>query len=230
MVASYTQLLAKRYGDRLDQDARDFIGYAVDGAVRMQRLINDLLAFSRVQTQAKSMDDVDSHAALGEALVNLAAAIEESGALITNGDLPWVRADQTQLVQVFQNLISNALKFRDVNSPHVSVSAKRDSAAHMASEVPDALFASSGPRPQRPEFWIFSVRDNGIGIEPQYFERIFVIFQRLHSQAKYPGTGIGLALCKRIVERHGGRIWVESEFGKGTTFHFTWPGTEGEQR
>jgi PAS domain S-box-containing protein len=211
MVASYTQLLAKRYSDRLDQDARDFIGFAVDGAVRMQRLINDLLTYSRVQTQGKSLGLVDSHSALGAALVNLAAAIEESGAVVTNDDLPGVTADYTQLVQVFQNLIGNALKFRGEAPPHVHVSAARGGLTATRLRTP-----GSG-------FWDFSVRDNGIGMEPQYFERIFVIFQRLHGQSKYPGTGIGLALCKRIVERHGGRIWVESEVGKGTALHFTLP-------
>jgi PAS domain S-box-containing protein len=215
MVASYTQLLAKRYKDQLDQDAREFIGYAVDGAVRMQRLINDLLTYSRVQTQGKSFGPVDAHSALGEALVNLASAIEESGGIITNDDLPMVTADRTQLVQLFQNLIGNALKFHGEPRPHVHVSVARETA--------DAAPAS-GPRRSPSTFWTFSVRDNGIGIEPPYFERIFVVFQRLHGQAKYPGTGIGLALCKRIVERHGGRIWVESKIGQGTTFHFTLPG------
>jgi signal transduction histidine kinase len=229
MVASYTQLLAKRYGDRLDQDAKDFIGFAVDGATRMQRLINDLLSYSRVQTHGKALGVVESHAALGVALANLSAAIQESGAIVTNDDLPRVRADHTQLVQLFQNLIGNALKFRGEFPPHVHVSAERleggagplgsggaGSASALASD-PSAPAADPSP------VWHFSVRDNGIGIEPQYFERIFVIFQRLHGKAKYPGTGIGLALCKRIVERHGGSIWVESELGQGTTFHFTLP-------
>lgn len=216
MVASYTQLLAKRYKGQLDQDAQDFIGYAVDGAMRMQRLINDLLTYSRVQTQGKSFGPVDAHSALGMALVNLAAAIEESGAIVTNDDLPMVKADHTQLVQLFQNLIGNALKFRGEARPHVHVSVERGTA--------DPAPASG--RPPQSDFWTFSVRDNGIGIEPPYFERIFVVFQRLHGQAKYPGTGIGLALCKRIVERHGGRIWVESAAGQGATFHFTLPGVE----
>ncbi|MEI8079626.1 MAG: ATP-binding protein, partial [bacterium] len=217
MVASYTQLLAKRYQDRLDQDAQEFIGYAVNGAVRMQRLINDLLTYSRVQTKGKTFEPVDAHSALGEALVNLTVAIADSGAIVTNDDLPMVKADHTQLVQLFQNLIGNALKFRGAAPPHVHVSVEREAAA--------AAPAADHWRPPG-MFWRFSVRDNGIGIEPAYFERIFVVFQRLHGQAMYPGTGIGLALCKRIVERHGGRIWVESELGQGTTFHFTLPGVE----
>ena len=200
MVTSYVQLLARRYRGRLDADADEFIGYAVDGATRMQRLINDLLTYSRVQTRGKPSEITDSHAALGEALVNLASAIEESGGVVTNDDLPEVRADPGQLVQIFQNLVGNGLKFRGEVPPHVHVSA-RDAGRE----------------------WLFSVRDNGIGIEPQYFERLFVIFQRLHGQEQYPGTGIGLALCRRIVMRHGGRIWVESEAGKGSTFHFTLP-------
>ena len=217
MVASYTQLLAKRYKDQLDQDAQEFIRYAVDGAGRMQRLINDLLTYSRVQTQGKSFGPVDAHSALGEALANLASAIADSGAMVTNDDLPMVKADHTQLVQLFQNLISNALKFHGEPRPHVHVSVERETA--------DAAPASGPCRPPS-TVWSFSVRDNGIGIEPPYFERIFIVFQRLHGQAKYPGTGIGLAICKRIVERHGGRIWVESEIGKGASFHFTLSGVE----
>jgi len=238
MVASYTQLLEKRYKDKLDQDAREFIGFAVDGANRMQRLINDLLVYSRVQTQGKSFEPVDSHSALGAALVNLALAIEESGAIVTNDDLPIVRADYTQLVQVFQNLIGNAVKFRGATSPHVHVSATRNAECGRKGGTTDhtdgtdlgksedgRVTVNREPATVNPSFWTFSVLDNGIGIEPQYFERIFAVFQRLHDQVKYPGTGIGLALCKRIVERHGGKIWVESEAGKGSTFYFTLPGT-----
>jgi PAS domain S-box-containing protein len=200
MVSSYTQLLAKRYQDRLDSDANDFIAYAVGGANRMQRLINDLLAYSRVNTQGKVPKPVDSHVALGHALANLAAAIEEQQAMVSNDDLPVVSADETQLVQVFQNLIANALKFRGGEAPRVHVSAER-----------------------REGEWIFSVRDNGIGIAHEFHPRLFQIFQRLHGK-DVPGTGIGLALCKRIVERHGGVIWVESEEGQGATFRFTLPG------
>jgi light-regulated signal transduction histidine kinase (bacteriophytochrome) len=200
MISSYTQLLAQRYEGQLDDKARKYIHYAVDGAIRMQALINDLLAYSRVGTRGKPLEPTDSHAVLGGAIRNLAVMIEESRAIITNDDLPTVRADASQLVLVFQNLIANAIKFRreDLSRVHVSVQ-------------------------EHGGEWIFSVKDNGIGIEPQHAERAFVIFQRLHTRAEYPGTGIGLAVCKRIVERHGGKIWFESEPGKGTTFFFTVP-------
>ena len=200
MVASYTQLLAQRYENQLDDKAQRYIHYAVDGATRMQRLINDLLTYSRVTTQGKAPEPIDSHSVLGEVLRNLSAAIEESQAIITNGDLPTVRADATQLLQVLQNLIANAIKFRGKDVPHVHVSAREEGGE-----------------------WLFSVKDNGIGIDAQYADRLFVIFQRLHSREEYPGTGIGLAVCKRIVERHGGRIWFGSEPGKGSTFYFTLP-------
>ena len=199
MISSYTQLLAQRYGERLDADARDFIGFAVDGANRMQRLINDLLLYSRVGTRGRPLQPVDSHAALGRALLNLRALVDETGALVTSDELPEVLADEGQLVQLLQNLVGNAVKFHRPDEPprvHVSASA----------EVND---------------WHFSVRDNGIGIAPEFHRRLFVIFQRLHGRDAYPGTGIGLAVCKRIVERHGGRIWVESEPDRGSTFHFT---------
>jgi len=200
MVSSYTQLLAQRYENQLDDKAQKFMGYAVDGAVRMQRLINDLLAYSRVSTQGKTLGTIDSHAALGEALRNLATAIEETRAIVINDDLPTIRADATQLSQLFQNLIGNAIKFRGADLPRISISA-----CDLGRE------------------WRFSVQDNGIGIETQYAEKVFAIFQRLHTRAEYPGTGIGLAICKRIVERHGGRIWFESEPGFGSTFFFTMP-------
>jgi PAS domain S-box-containing protein len=198
MVASYTQLLAQHYEGRLDEKAKKFMDYAVDGAVRMQRLINDLLTYSRITTQGKPLETTDTHALLGEAISNLATLIAEKQAIITNDDLPTVRADASQLMLVFQNLISNAVKFQGENVPHIHVSA-RDSGRE----------------------WVFAVRDNGIGIEKQYADRVFVIFQRLHTRQEYPGTGIGLAVCKRIVERHGGRIWFESEPSKGSTFFFT---------
>lgn len=204
MVASYTQLLARRYGDQLDREAHDFIGFAVDGANRMQRLIQDLLTYSRVTTRSRPAESIDPHDALGEAVRNLQTAIRESGALVTNGELPRVRADHTQLVQLFQNLLGNAIKFRRPETPprvHVSAEAAEDA----------------------PGFHRFRVTDNGIGIEPRHFERLFVIFQRLHGRNEYPGTGIGLALCKRIVERHGGTIALESQVGVGSTVVFTLP-------
>jgi light-regulated signal transduction histidine kinase (bacteriophytochrome) len=205
MVSSYTQLLARRYRDRLDDDAREFIGYAVDGVNRMQSLIADLLSFSRVGSRGGAFEPVELDRVLERALANLQTAIEESGAQVTHDPLPTVRADPVQLGQLFQNLVGNAVKFRGEAPPRVHVSAER-----------------------RGGEWRFAVRDNGIGIEPEYVERIFVIFQRLHGRGEYPGTGIGLAICKKIVERHGGRIWVESAAGQGSTFYFTLPaGDEG---
>jgi len=200
MVVGYMQLLTRRYKDKLNADANEFIGYAMDGSIRMQRMISDLLAYSRVGTRGKDFEPTDCQALIDQALANLQAAIEESGAVITHEPLPTVIADASQLAQLFQNLIGNAIKFRGEEPPRVHISAK-----------------------QKGDEWVFSVRDNGIGIDPQYAERIFVIFQRLHRRDEYPGTGIGLAICKKIVERHGGRIWVESEPGKGSTFYFTIP-------
>jgi PAS domain S-box-containing protein len=205
MVASYTQLLGRRYRGKLDDDADEFIAYAVDGANRMQALINDLLAYSRVSTQGKAFQRTDSEVALNKALANLRMAIEDSGANITYDPLPTLLADETQMTQLFQNLLGNAIKFRDEEPLSVHVSAEL-----------------------RGRDWLFSVHDNGIGMDPQYADRIFVIFQRLHSKAEYPGTGIGLAVCKRVVERHGGRIWVESQPGKGSTFYFTIPDNQPE--
>jgi len=199
-VASFTQLLSERYKGRLDTKADEFIAFAVDGANRMQTLINDLLTYSRLETRGKPPEPTDSHDALGRALANLGTAIRESGALVTNDDLPTLKADESQLVQLFQNLIGNAIKFHGQEPPRVHVSA-----------IP------------RGGEWLFTVRDNGIGIAQEYRERIFSIFQRLHSREEYPGTGIGLALCKRIVERHGGKIWVESGPERGSTFLFTLP-------
>jgi len=200
MVASYTQLLARRYQDRLDQDGLDFINYAVDGATRMQGLIQDLLAYSRVGTRAGMFEPIDLSAAMDRALANLHAAVGESEAKITRGALPTVQGDLVQLTQLFQNLLGNAIKFRGSEPCRIHVSARR-----------------AGRE------WEISVTDNGIGIEPEYTERIFVIFQRLHGKGDYPGTGIGLAICKKIAARHGGRIWVESQFGKGSTVYFTIP-------
>lgn len=207
MVASYTQLLARRYREKLDDDAMEFIQYAVDGANRMQQLINDLLTYSRVGSRGMEFERVDCSSVLGQTIANLRDKIEATGAIVTNDDLPTVRGDATQLVQLFQNLISNALKFHGSDVPQVHVSAlKRDR-----------------PGGSHEQEWLFAVRDNGIGIDPQFAERIFVIFQRLHTQAQYPGTGIGLAICKKIAERHGGRIWMESQLGQGAAFFFTIP-------
>ena len=200
MVSSYVQLLARRYKGKLDADADEFIAFAVDGAKRMQGLINDMLAFSRVTTKGREFKPVEADAALKAALANLKAAIEESRANVTSDPLPVVNVDSGQLAQLFQNLIGNAIKFRGKEPPRIHVAVER-----------------------RAKEWVFSVQDNGIGIEPRHLERVFVIFQRLHSAAEYPGTGIGLAICKRIAERHGGRLWVTSEPGVGSAFHFTIP-------
>jgi len=200
MVASYTQLLARRYKGKLDADADEFIHFAVDGVNRMQRLIQDLLAYSRVGTRGHEFKPLDSGQALNKALANLKTLVDETGATIIQGKLPQVMVDETQLTQLFQNLVGNALKFRGQTPPRVLVEAERQG-----------------------NEWRFTVEDNGIGIEPQYYERIFVIFQRLHGKEDYPGTGIGLAICKKIVERHGGRIGLDSQPGQGTTFWFTLP-------
>ena len=205
MVASYLQLLEQRYGGRLDADAHEFIEFAVDGAKRMQALIDDLLSYSRVGTKAKPLQATDCDAVMKMALQSLRMAIEESGAQIQCAPLPKVKGDAAQLAQLFQNLLANAIKFRGEQTPRIEV--------RVAPEE---------------EFWRFEVQDNGIGIAPEYFERIFVMFQRLHNRSKYPGTGIGLAICKKIVERHGGRIWVESAPGPGVVFKFTLPKETGE--
>ncbi len=206
MVASYTQLLEERYSSQLDDKAHKFIHYAVDGAARMQALIRDLLAFSRVETHAHEFKTVDAQSALGAAIVNLKTMIDETGALVITDDLPQVRADQSQLTLVFQNLINNGIKFQDKSQiPRIHVSAVRQTGC-----------------------WCFRVQDNGIGIESRYREKVFQVFQRLHTRLEYPGTGIGLALCKRIIDRHGGQIWFESSPGGGTIFYFTIPENEKE--
>ncbi len=200
MISSYVQLLGRRYKGKLDDDADEFITYAVDGAKRMQSLIGGLLQLSRVGTREMSFEAIDCEAVLNQTLANLHASIADCCAQVTHEPLPTVAADATQLLQLFQNLIGNAIKFRRTETQRIHVSAE--------------------PKNSR---WLFSVRDNGIGIDPEHANRIFGIFQRLHGRAEYPGTGIGLAICKKIVEGHGGQIWVESELGKGTTFFFTLP-------
>jgi len=203
MVTSYVQLLARRYNGKLDSEADEFINFAMDGSIRMRKLINDLLTYSRVKTKGKALEPTDCESVLSQSLDNLKVAVEENGALVTHDSLPTVMADNPQLVELFQNLIGNAIKFRGSEPPCIHVSAGRNGKG-----------------------WVFSVRDNGIGIASEYSKRIFIIFQRLHSREKYAGTGIGLAICQKIVERHGGRIWVESEVGKGATFYFTLPASQ----
>ena len=200
MVAAYTQLLAERYRGKLDADADKFIGYAVEGAVRMQTLIQDLLSFSRVGHNGSSGKATDCNRVVEAAMLNLKAAIEESGAVVSHDWLPIVSAEQAQLIQVFQNLIGNAIKFRGKEPMAIRISALRQE-----------------------EQWAFSVSDNGIGIAPEYHEVIFAIFQRLHARGEYSGNGVGLAICKKVIEHYGGRIWVESEPGKGSTFYFSLP-------
>ncbi|MDH3583782.1 MAG: ATP-binding protein [Phycisphaerae bacterium] len=204
MVGSYCQLLQRRYHGQLDEKADEFIAYAVDGAQRMQRLISDLLALSRVESRGKDLVPTDLKEVVRLALENLQVTVRESGARVTVGALPEVMGDDTQLLQVFQNLIGNAIKFRSDREPVVHVSAQR---------AEDA--------------WEVMVRDNGIGIDAEHADRIFEVFRRLHGRDHYEGTGIGLAVCKKMVERHGGRIWVESVSGEGSAFHFTLPVAEG---
>jgi PAS domain S-box-containing protein len=200
MITSYLQLVEQRYAEKLDDDAREFIQYAVEGASRMKSLINALLTYSRVESGEKDFARVNCKDAIEQALYNLQLAIEDCHAQIDFDDMPEIQADERQLVQLFQNLIGNAIKFRREDPPKVHIGAKREK-----------------------DEWVFSVQDNGIGIEKQYLDRIFAIFQRLHARSKYEGTGIGLAICKKVVERHNGRIWVESEVGQGTTFYFALP-------
>ncbi|KFI22670.1 sensor histidine kinase [Nitrosococcus oceani] len=200
MVSSYAQLLARRYRNQLDSDADEFIEFMVDGATRMQALINDLLAYSRAGTKNRTFATTNSNGVVRQVLESLQFVVKETQASLAVDPLPLLIADEAQLAQLFQNLISNALKFRGETIPRIHISAKEEE-----NEI------------------IFSIADNGIGIEPQYAERIFLLFQRLHSKREYPGTGIGLAICKKIVECHGGRIWVESKQGRGATFFFTLP-------
>lgn len=200
MVAAYTQLLAERYRGKLDENADKFIGYASEGALRMQTLIQDLLAFSRVGRNCAACIEVDCEAAIRDVLVTLGPAIRESGAVVSHGPLPVVWAERSRMTQILQNLIANAIKFRGQEPPMISVQAEKNGSE-----------------------WLFSVSDNGIGIPPEQSGHIFVVFQRLHSREEYPGNGIGLAICKKIVEHCGGKIWVESEAGHGSTFKFTLP-------
>jgi PAS domain S-box-containing protein len=200
MVASYTSLLAEEYGAALDDDARLYIHFAKDGAERMQQLIHDLLSYSRISSRKRAPSAVSSAECLDLALANLRISLDETGCVIRRGDLPIVLGDRSQIVDLFQNLIANAIKFRRGSPPVIEV------------------LAESEPGGVK-----FAVRDNGIGMEPQYFDEVFQVFRRLHTKEEYPGTGIGLAICKRIVERVGGRIWVESVIGQGSTFYFTWP-------
>ncbi|MFQ5650071.1 MAG: ATP-binding protein [bacterium] len=205
MVSSYCQLLKRRYQDKLDADANEFIEFAVDGAKRMQTLINDLLEYSRVGTCGQPFQPTDCGKVVEQALDNLRLSIDDCEARIQKSRMPMVLADEIQLVQLFQNLVANALKFRKGKAPDIAIKARRKNGT-----------------------WIFSVKDTGIGIEQEFLQRIFVIFQRLHNPRNYPGTGIGLAICKKIVERHGGQIWVESKVGKGSTFCFTLPAVDRE--
>jgi len=199
-VGSFVQLLAQRYQGKLDGQADEFIQFAVDGVSRMRQLINDLLVFSRVETKGGQFVPTDCELVLGEVLSNLKASIEASEARITHDPMPMIKADKVQLSQVFQNLIGNAIKFKGKNAPviHIGVNEQNDD-------------------------WLFSVKDNGIGFDPEFSEKVFIIFQRLHTREEYPGTGIGLSLCKKIIERHGGKIWVDSAPEKGSTFNFTIP-------
>jgi two-component system, chemotaxis family, sensor kinase Cph1 len=199
-IAGFLKLLERRYKGRLDEKADEFIQYTIEGVNRMEMLINDLLEYSRVETKGGSFKPMNSSVALEKAIFNLRSALEGSGAEITYDLLPTVVADETQTTRLFQNLIGNAIKFRGKEKLRIHISAE-----------------------QKDREWIFSVRDNGIGIDPKFFDRIFVIFQRLHTRQEYEGTGVGLAISKRIVERHGGRIWVESRPGEGATFYFTLP-------
>ena len=198
MVASFTQLLAKRYAGKLDAKADEYIQYTVGGARRMQQLITDLLALSRVGTGGGEFRDVPLEDVMSDVLLNLGPAIQESGAEVAADSLPTVFADRGQMTQLFQNLIGNAIKFRGAELPRVEISA-----------------VETGDE------WTISVRDIGIGIAPEHSERVFQIFQRLHTRDRYPGTGIGLAVCRKIVERHSGKIWLDTSPGGGTTFHFT---------
>ncbi len=201
MISSFLQLLQRRYEGQLDSSADEFIGYAVDGAQRMQNLINDLLEFSRITTKGKKFENVNMEEPLENALTNLKLSIEENNAaIIPNNSLPTINGDYTQMTQLFQNLIGNAIKYRSSEPPQIHISATK-----------------------KDNNWLFSIKDNGLGIDPKYTDNVFKIFRRLHTNSEYEGTGVGLAITKRIIERHNGQIWVESEPGIGSTFYFTIP-------
>jgi signal transduction histidine kinase len=199
-VAGFVTLIASKHKGTLDEESEGWINHAVEGSTRMRNLINDLLAYARVESRGKPLELIDANKAFNQAKRDLSVLIEESNAELTSSDLPELMGDEGQLTQVFQNLIGNAIKFKSYEKPKVHVSATR-----------------------KDDDWLFSVKDNGIGFEPEHVDRIFIIFQRLHGREEYKGTGIGLALCKKIIERHRGRIWAESEQGKGSTFYFTIP-------
>jgi light-regulated signal transduction histidine kinase (bacteriophytochrome) len=200
MVTLYSQLLEKRYKDSLDSDADDFIEYIVDNAKRMKYLIDDLLEYSRVTSQTREFENIDLEKVLENILSNLSILIVENNVEVNHDPLPTIFADKNQMMQVLENLITNAVKFRGEKPPKIDISAKKGN-----------------------KEWIFSVKDNGIGISPKHQEQIFEVFKRLHTREEYPGTGIGLSIAQKIIERHGGRIWLESEPGKGSTFYFTIP-------
>lgn len=206
MISSYLELLNSRAHEKLGAEEEEFIGYALDGARRMQALVKDLLEYARVDTRGRPLEPTDSERVLETVLANLKLAISENRAVIEHEPMPVVKGDRAQLMLVFQNLIGNAIKFRGKADPRIHVGARQDNGE-----------------------WIFQVKDNGIGIEPKNFSRLFVLFQRLHTRQEYPGTGMGLAICKKIVERHGGRIWVESKPNEGSTFFFTLPASNGSQ-
>jgi len=206
-VGTFCEMLRRKYQGRLDAEADRWLDFVVDGARRMQALVQDLLTYSRLERGGKPFAPADCAAALDRAVGNLDTLAAETGASITRGELPTVEGDASQLVQLFQNVVGNAIKFHGREPPRVHVSAERSGDA-----------------------WLFSVRDNGIGIDPKFHQRIFELFKRLHPSDRYPGTGIGLAVCRKVVERHGGRIWVESQPGQGSTFYFTIPIQETSQR
>lgn len=200
MVSSYLQLIERRYSDKLDEDGHEFMEFAVDGANRMQKMINDLLIYSRVTTRGKEFEFIDMDEILDKVLKNLEVSINENNTQISYEKLPKIKADPSQISQIFQNLIGNSIRFKRQENPVININSHENE-----------------------DEWIFTVQDNGIGIDPEYSEKIFEVFKRLHGKDKYPGTGIGLAIAKKIVERHGGSIWVESELNKGSKFIFTIP-------